>query len=77
MPIYEYACSQCRHEFEILVRGSEQPICPECGGKRLQKLLSIPAAHTHGSPLTPPGCPTSCPAPRGGPGCGMGTCGWE
>ena len=27
MPIYEYACRACRHEFETLVRGAEAPSC--------------------------------------------------
>jgi putative FmdB family regulatory protein len=77
MPIYEYACAKCGHEFETLVRGGEQPVCARCGDPNLTKLLSIPAAHTGTQSMVPPGCPTDCAAPRGGPGCGMGTCGWE
>lgn len=41
MPIYEYECDDCGHNFEI-----EQPItskpkrkCPECGG-RVQRIIS-------------------------------------
>ncbi len=45
MPIYEYVCRKCRHEFEVLVRGNEQPECPQCGDRKLDKLLSVPAAH--------------------------------
>ncbi|MBM3998150.1 MAG: zinc ribbon domain-containing protein [Planctomycetes bacterium] len=45
MPIYEYLCRRCRDEFELLVRGSERPACPRCGGGELDKLLSVPAAH--------------------------------
>ncbi len=46
MPIYEYACHECEHEFELLVRGSEQPLCPTCGGRRIERQLSVPAAHS-------------------------------
>jgi putative FmdB family regulatory protein len=66
MPIYEYACRDCGHEFEVLVRGEEKPVCPSCGRAKLTKKLSVPAAHT--ASLQP-----SCPA--GGPGtCGMSNC---
>ena len=40
MPIYEYRCQQCGHEFESLVIGSETPCCPECDGKKVGKLMS-------------------------------------
>ena len=49
VPIYEYTCNGCSHEFELLIRGSEKPKCPECGKGRLTKKFSVPAAHTHGS----------------------------
>ena len=48
MPIYEYSCPTCDHEFELLVRGSEQPTCPSCQGAKLERQLSVPAAHTGG-----------------------------
>ena len=34
MPIYEFICESCRHEFETLVTcvGGEAP-CPKCGGE--------------------------------------------
>ena len=74
MPLYEYTCRDCSSEFELLVRGSEQPRCPECESSKLEKLLSVPAAHTAGSR----DLPTCHPAPSGGcglPQCGMGGCG--
>jgi putative FmdB family regulatory protein len=46
MPIYEYACTDCGHEFEELVRGDEQPVCPSCGTDRINRQMSVPAAHT-------------------------------
>lgn len=41
MPIFEYACQQCGHAFEALVRSSTVPQCPQCQSTRLDKQLSI------------------------------------
>jgi putative FmdB family regulatory protein len=41
MPIYEYACKQCGHEFETLVRSSTVPDCPSCSSTELEKKLSV------------------------------------
>lgn len=43
MPIYEYQCPKCNHQFEQLVRGDEMVTCPKCGSPNLTKLLSRPA----------------------------------
>lgn len=41
MPIYEYACAKCGHQFEALVRPKDDaPQCPECGAKKLERLIS-------------------------------------
>ena len=42
MPIYEYRCPDCGHEFEQLQRISEDPVkdCPECGKHDVRKLVS-------------------------------------
>jgi putative FmdB family regulatory protein len=71
MPIYEYACRGCGHQFEYLVRGAETPTCPQCGQADLTKNFSAPAAHTGGK--KDPACPAkdSCGASRCGGGCGM------
>jgi len=71
MPLYEYTCDSCRREFELLVRGEERPACPECGGTRLEKLLSVPVAHVGGSKSA---LPIASEAPRAG-GCGAPICG--
>ena len=42
MPIYEYSCNSCGHEFEVLVRKSDLPACPECASEDLERLLSLP-----------------------------------
>ena len=40
MPLYEYTCLKCSHEFETLIRTGDVPACPECGSQELEKLLS-------------------------------------
>lgn len=40
MPIYEYCCNFCDHRFETLVRGGEEPECPQCRSRELKRLLS-------------------------------------
>ncbi len=77
MPIYEYTCDDCQVDFEILVRGGEQPECPTCGGTKLAKQFSVPAAHVAGSSQLPV-CSTPMPAAGCGlPQCGAGRCGME
>jgi putative FmdB family regulatory protein len=44
MPLYDYRCADCDKAFELLVKISDTPVCPECGGQRLEKLVSKPAA---------------------------------
>lgn len=43
MPIFEYVCRSCKHEFEALVRGTKVPSCPECSSDDLEKQFSLPA----------------------------------
>ena len=40
MPIYEYECRTCHHEFEQLLRTGDTPACPKCQGQDLERLLS-------------------------------------
>jgi putative FmdB family regulatory protein len=42
MPIYEYRCEACGHEYEALQKISDAPLteCPECGKPELKKVLS-------------------------------------
>ena len=40
MPIFEYVCRDCQHEFEILVSGETRPRCPECESRKLDKQIS-------------------------------------
>lgn len=49
MPIYEYACRACDHEFERLQKFSDPPerVCPACEGEVYRK-LSLNAFHLRG-----------------------------
>jgi len=67
MPIYEYVCRQCGHQFEWLTRDGEKPACPACSRQELEKKLSVPAAHTSGSSSP------QCPVQEAG-ACGMADC---
>lgn len=40
MPIYEYRCTACEAEFELLVRSDTVPHCPHCGSAALERVLS-------------------------------------
>jgi putative FmdB family regulatory protein len=42
MPIYEYTCQSCSHEFEALVRRGKTPACPSCGKEKLERRFSLP-----------------------------------
>jgi putative FmdB family regulatory protein len=51
MPIYEYRCSECGQDHEVLQKVSEPPLteCPACGKPALQKQLSAAGFHLKGS----------------------------
>jgi putative FmdB family regulatory protein len=71
MPIYEYACHQCGHEFEALVRSSTVPECPSCHSTDLDKQLSVFATAAPGAEALPPaaGPCGSCGHPDGPGSC--------
>ncbi|MES2523424.1 MAG: zinc ribbon domain-containing protein [Gemmatimonadota bacterium] len=46
MPIFDFVCAKCRHEFEALVRNGSAAACPACGSTELEKQLSLPALKT-------------------------------
>jgi putative FmdB family regulatory protein len=43
MPIFEYHCRGCEHDFELLVLKGTAIECPKCQSADLERLLSIPA----------------------------------
>jgi putative FmdB family regulatory protein len=51
MPIYEYRCSECGQDHEVLQKVSESPLteCPACGKAALQKQLSAAGFQLKGS----------------------------
>jgi putative FmdB family regulatory protein len=63
MPIFEYVCNDCNHQFEALVYGKQKAACPKCQSKELAPQLSVFAVSAKGS---------SSPAPSGG---ACGACG--
>lgn len=50
MPIYEYRCSHCGHELEVIQKVSDSPLiqCPACGELKLAKQLSAPSFRLKG-----------------------------
>ena len=50
MPIYEYQCAACGHQFETLQKISDKPFskCPDCGKDALKKLISASAFRLKG-----------------------------
>ena len=42
MPVYEYACEKCKHEFEVEQRISDDPVrtCPKCRARKVKRLIS-------------------------------------
>ena len=56
MPIREYHCTECGHEFEVLEGpSSETPKCEACGAEKLERLLSVFAPQSgRGSDAGPP-----------------------
>ena len=67
MPIYDYRCTACGTEFERLVRSETRVSCPECNGRRLERLMSLTAR--------PAGAGEPADFSRLGPPPGGGCCG--
>ena len=42
MPIYEYQCADCHHQFDVLQKINEDPItkCPKCSKNKVLRLIS-------------------------------------
>ncbi|MBT8084894.1 MAG: zinc ribbon domain-containing protein [Woeseia sp.] len=51
MPIYEYACNNCKHTLDALQKMSDEPLteCPECGKSQLKRLISAPRFRLKGA----------------------------
>jgi putative FmdB family regulatory protein len=69
MPIFEYKCSACGDDFELLVRSDTDEACPRCGSSRIDKKFSVFASHVDHGAGAAPACHT------GTAGCDLGRCG--
>ena len=48
MPIYEYACHDCKKFVEVITRRVPRPLraaCPDCGSKNLTRMISTFSFH--------------------------------
>jgi len=79
MPIFEYICQECQHEFEALVFGRDKAHCPKCDSKKLAPQLSVFAVSAKGASATgsastaaPRRACGSCGDPRGAGACSLG-----
>ncbi len=77
MPVYEYRCNKCGHEFEEFQRITEDPIrkCPKCGKQTVERLISKTSfvlkgsgwyATDYGRKSSPESSTTSTPAKSNG-----------
>lgn len=78
MPIREYRCDKCGHQFELLEGISsdqEGKVCPQCGSRKIKPLLSSFATSNSqsggGSDCSSGNCPLSS---QSGPCCSSGNC---
>jgi putative FmdB family regulatory protein len=78
MPIFEYICTQCHHQFETLLYGKQKAECPKCHARKLEPQLSVFAVSAKGSSTagssaaaSSGGC-GSCGDPRGPGACSLG-----
>jgi len=75
MPIFEYVCKDCQHEFEALIFGQQKAECPKCQSKKLEPQLSVFAVSAKSGagsqPTMSAGPCGSCGDPRGQGSCSM------
>ncbi len=73
MPLFEYACRDCGHQFEYLTRAGQTPSCPSCSSEALEKQLSVFAvsAGPRATTSTPAGPCGTCGDPRGPGSCSL------
>ncbi len=51
MPLYEYKCQSCEHQFEEMQKMTDAPLtkCPKCAKDQLQKVISSTSFSLKGS----------------------------
>ena len=55
MPIYEYRCRACGHEFQKLVYGQTAVVCPSCQSAEVRRTLSVFGIRSGGNPVASEG----------------------
>ena len=77
MPIFEYKCGDCGKVFDVLMiagKVNDEINCPECGGVKLEKLISTPFLPSSvGKPANEERAGSCCGGHPGG-GCTPGSC---
>ena len=50
MPIYDYKCSKCEHQIEVIQKVNDEPktFCTKCKSESLKKLVSAPSFRLKG-----------------------------
>ncbi len=77
MPIYEYHCSSCGHDFEkmeSITKESRVSICPKCS-KEAERKISVTSYQLTGSGFYNTDKKSSAPACQSGSCCSGGACG--
>jgi putative FmdB family regulatory protein len=74
MPVYEYRCTACNHQFELRQKFSDAPVdqCPKCGGA-VHKMVSASAFSLKGDGWYGDGYGTKEEAPKSEAGAAGGT----
>lgn len=51
MPIYDYQCTECGHQDEVMRKASDAStaVCPQCGKETFAKMLSAPSFQLSGT----------------------------
>lgn len=74
MPLFEFACQKCGHQFEYLTRAGQTARCPSCSSEAIDKQLSVFAVSTGSTasqPFRASGACGQCGDPRGPGSCSM------
>ena len=78
MPIFEYLCTDCVTVTEHLIFNDTEPVqCPQCGGRKMQKLLSATSSASgikDGSRMPGAGDTACCGSQPRSQGCVPGSC---